>query len=59
MADIERRQRVAVIINEWLNEMELPLTQENIRRWFDIKYRQLPKEAVIRWMYNELETKRG
>jgi uncharacterized protein (UPF0276 family) len=38
-------------IDEWLRENELPLTMENIRRFFDLKYRKIPREKAIKDIY--------
>ena len=58
MTKVKRQEKVewfAERVTLWFIECELPLTMENIRRWFDLKKGKLPSEKAIKDIYNEIE----
>lgn len=55
---MERKDRIeafANYINEWLQESDLHLTVENVRRYFALKYGKLPSERGILQIYKVIE----
>ncbi len=48
---LERLKELAIYIDKKLKYYDLPLTMENIRRVFDLVYRKIPEERIIKAVY--------
>ncbi|MEW6481961.1 MAG: hypothetical protein AB1397_03000 [bacterium] len=55
MNKAEKIEGFAQKINKWLDEINQPLTYENVRRWFDLKYGKLPSERTIKEIFKKID----
>ena len=54
MNNAEKIEYFVIKCSAFNKENSLPLTIENIRRYFDFKFGKLPSESAIKKIYNKM-----